>query len=67
MILDDTHWIGFGGLGDHQIRNPLKKGEKVSKGSSRILAGLEAGVLKNFRSELHPRMANKCQNVKNNY
>jgi hypothetical protein len=48
------------------MRNPLKKGGKVSKGSLRILAGLEVGVLKNFRSKLHSRMANKCQNVKNN-
>jgi hypothetical protein len=54
-------------LGDHQIRNPLKNGEKVSKESLRILAGLEVGVLKNFRSKLHSRMLNKCQNVKNNY
>jgi hypothetical protein len=54
-------------LVDHQIRNPLKKSEKVSKGSLRNLAGLEVGAFKNFRSELHSRMANKCQNVKNNY
>jgi hypothetical protein len=44
-ILDNTHWIGFGGLGDHQIRNPLKKGEKVSKGSLRILTALDLGLL----------------------
>jgi hypothetical protein len=59
-ILEDTHWIGYGGFGDHQIRNPLKKCEKVSKGSLRTLAGFEVGVLKKFRPELHSRMANKC-------
>jgi hypothetical protein len=42
-ILEDTHWIGFGSLGDHQMRYPLKKGGIVSKGSLRILAGLEVG------------------------
>jgi hypothetical protein len=40
MLEDDTHCIG---LGDHQIRNPLKKGEKVSKGPVGILTALEVG------------------------
>jgi hypothetical protein len=44
ILEDDTHWIG---LGDHQIRNSLKKGEKVSKGTLKILTGLEVGVLEN--------------------
>jgi hypothetical protein len=45
---DDTRWIGLGGLRDHQIRNSLKKVEKVSKGPLRIPAGLELGVLENI-------------------
>jgi hypothetical protein len=44
----NPHRVGHEGHGDHQMRNPLKKGGKVSKGSSRILAGLEVGVLKNI-------------------
>jgi hypothetical protein len=48
ILEDDTYWIGIAGLGDHQIRNSLKKGEKVSKGPLRILAGLEVGVLENI-------------------
>jgi hypothetical protein len=31
ILEDDTHRIGLGGLGDNQKRNPLKKGENVSK------------------------------------
>jgi hypothetical protein len=43
-ILEDyTHCIGLGGLGDQQIRNPVKKSKKVSKGPLRILTGLEVG------------------------
>jgi hypothetical protein len=67
ILEDDTYWIGLGGLGDHQIRNSLKKGEKVSKGPLRILAGLEVGVLENITKVLHSRVANTCQNVKINY
>jgi hypothetical protein len=48
ILEDDTHWIGLGGLGDLKIRNPLEKGEKVSKGPLRILAGLDVGVLENI-------------------
>jgi hypothetical protein len=48
ILEDDAHWIGFEGLGDHQMRNPLKKGEKASKEPLRILAGLEVGVLENI-------------------
>jgi hypothetical protein len=47
-ILQDPHWLEHGGLGDHQIRTALKKGENVSKWWKwflRILSLLDLGVL----------------------
>jgi hypothetical protein len=47
-ILVYTHWVGYGGLGDYQVKTALKNVQNVSKWckeSLQILAGLRFGVL----------------------